>query len=59
MDFETIKSYVLSKQKSIETYPFGDSPLVTKIGGKMFALISVDSNLYMISLKCDPEDAII
>lgn len=31
-------------------YPFGPEPLVMKVAGKMFALISFDS----ISLKCNP-----
>jgi len=59
MKFEIVKSYVLSKPNCIETYPFGDSPLVAKIGGKMFALISIDLKPCRVSLKCKPEDAII
>ncbi|WP_125666381.1 MmcQ/YjbR family DNA-binding protein [Paenibacillus baekrokdamisoli] len=49
-EVEFIKEYCLSKPGSAEDYPFGPEPLVVKIGGKMFALLSGDS----LSLKCDP-----
>lgn len=59
LDYISVKEYVLHKDGCIETYPFGDSPLVAKIGGKMFALISIDLEPCRVSLKCNPEDAII
>lgn len=42
--------YCLSKPGAKEDHPFGPDPLVAKVGGKMFALVSGTS----ISLKCDP-----
>jgi len=30
-----------------------------KVGGKMFAIVGLEADLLKISLKCDPEDAII
>jgi Uncharacterized protein conserved in bacteria len=54
IDYELVKTYSLSKPYTEETYPFGSEPLVVKVGGKMFALISSDS----ISLKCDPAIAL-
>ncbi|EFM10001.1 protein of unknown function DUF419 [Paenibacillus curdlanolyticus YK9] len=50
MDVSNVKAYCLSKRGAEETYPFGPEPLVCKVGGKMFALLSPDS----VSLKCDP-----
>lgn len=49
-------TYCLSKKGAIEDYPFGPEPLVIKVGGKMFALISKSENkqISSISLKCDP-----
>ncbi|RCW42970.1 MmcQ/YjbR family DNA-binding protein [Paenibacillus prosopidis] len=45
--------YCEEKQGAQRDYPFGPEPLVMKVAGKMFALISSDS----ISLKCNPEIA--
>ncbi|MFB9327525.1 MmcQ/YjbR family DNA-binding protein [Paenibacillus aurantiacus] len=47
---QAIIDYCKRKKAAIEDYPFGPEPLVMKVGGKMFALISDSS----ISLKCDP-----
>lgn len=51
-----IISYCLSKKGAVEDFPFGPAPLVIKISGKMFALITLDENkeTSSISLKCDP-----
>lgn len=49
-----ITAYCLDKPGATEEYPFGSSPMVAKVGGKMFALISDNGNGYHISLKCDP-----
>jgi predicted DNA-binding protein (MmcQ/YjbR family) len=54
IDYELVQTYCLSKPYTQETYPFGQEPLVVKVGGKMFALISPDS----VSLKCDPAIAL-
>jgi predicted DNA-binding protein (MmcQ/YjbR family) len=37
-----------------EEYPFGFGTTVFKVGGKMFALVSVDETPARVSLKCDP-----
>ena len=54
--YSQIVSYCSAKKGAAEDYPFGPSPLVMKVGGKMFALISKsgeDERTYL-SLKCDP-----
>lgn len=49
-------AYCFSKKGATEDYPFGPEPLVMKVGGKMFALISKsgEKQISSISLKCDP-----
>lgn len=46
--------YCEDKLGAVRDYPFGPSPLVMKVGGKMFALLSLDNDVLHISLKCDP-----
>ena len=39
---------------SRETFPFDAHTLVLKVGGKMYALLALDSDPLSLSLKCDP-----
>lgn len=48
----------LSKFGAQEETPFGPQTLVYKVGGKMFALLNVKSNLWL-NLKADPQEAMI
>ena len=57
MDIEAIIAYSLSKKGTDEGFPFGDTTLVIKIGGKIFILINLDDDPSM-NLKCDPDRAI-
>lgn len=57
MDIETYREYCLSKAGTTEETPFGPDVLVMKVGGKVFALSSID-NFESINLKCDPERAV-
>lgn len=43
---------------AIEDYPFGDGVAVFKVGGRMFALVSLDAEPGSVNLKCDPELAL-
>jgi predicted DNA-binding protein (MmcQ/YjbR family) len=38
-------------------YPFGDEVAVFKVGGKMFAVVSLGRDARAATLKCDPEEA--
>lgn len=58
MNFEQIREYCLSKPGVTEGFPFNDTSLVFKVGGKMFALLDLSEDSRGISLKCDPEHAI-
>ena len=57
MDIEEIRSYCLSKKGTEESFPFDDSTLVIKVGGKIFILLNLEGDFSM-NLKCDPERAI-
>src|SRR5215472_11885427 len=41
-----------------EDYPFGDGVAVFKVGGRMFALVSLEGDPGSVNLKCDPELAL-
>lgn len=50
-----VEAYCDERPNSVSSYPFGPSPLVYKIGGKIFALLGNRSGHDSVSLKCDPE----
>ncbi len=58
MNIEEVREYCLAKRGVEEGMPFGDGVLVFKIGGKLFALMSLDKQPSSVNLKCDPELAI-
>ena len=58
MNVENIQQNCLSFKGVTEDMPFGDSTLVFRVGGKIFALISLDENECHINLKCAPDYAI-
>jgi predicted DNA-binding protein (MmcQ/YjbR family) len=57
MNIEEIRNYCLNKQGVTESFPFDQTTLVFKVGGKMFALLSLEKGS-KINLKCDPEYAV-
>lgn len=48
---------MLSKAHVSEETPFGPDVLVYKVGGKMFALLTIEEVPVRMNLKCDPERA--
>jgi predicted DNA-binding protein (MmcQ/YjbR family) len=58
MTLETLRDYCLGKPGTTESFPFGETTLVFKVGGKMFALMDIESRPLQVALKCDPERAI-
>lgn len=58
MNIEEIRNYCLSKPNTIEDTPFDEDTLVFKVGGKIYALMSITALPLRINLKCDPEQAI-
>lgn len=57
MTFDSFCNYCLAKKGVAETFPFNETTLVLKVGGKMFALADV-VEFNSINLKCDPERAV-
>jgi predicted DNA-binding protein (MmcQ/YjbR family) len=53
-DLTTLRPLLLTHAGATEEYPFGPETFVAKVGGKMFALLSVDIVPLRLSLKCDP-----
>lgn len=60
MILETYYEYCLSKKGVTEHFPFDEETLVFKVGGKMFALSSLnewEKGNPSVNLKCNPEYA--
>jgi predicted DNA-binding protein (MmcQ/YjbR family) len=51
---ERIVAHCATRPGAAEEHPFGETPAVYKVGGKIFALIDPDGAPPSISLKCDP-----
>ncbi len=58
MDLEQFREYCLNKPGATEGTPFGEDVLVFKVGGKIFALASLDEVPATANLKCDPDLAL-
>jgi predicted DNA-binding protein (MmcQ/YjbR family) len=59
MDHKTVEDYILSMPNARLEYPFGEDVAVYKVGDKMFALIREGKEPVQLSLKCDPQLAIL
>lgn len=60
MNIQQYFEFCLSKKGVTEHFPFDEDTLVFKVGGKMFALSSMNNwekGTPAINLKCDPERA--
>jgi predicted DNA-binding protein (MmcQ/YjbR family) len=58
MDGVDFREYCLAKPNATEGTPFGETVLVFKVAGKMFALMSLDEVPATANLKCDPDLAL-
>jgi predicted DNA-binding protein (MmcQ/YjbR family) len=58
MNIEEFREYCLSKPGVEEYFPFDETTLAFKVGGKIFALVGLDAEEFTVNLKCDPEKAI-
>jgi predicted DNA-binding protein (MmcQ/YjbR family) len=56
IDTKVLRAYCIGKPGAVEELPFGPETLVFKVGGKMFALMPLDTKNepLTINLKCDP-----
>ena len=60
MNLETYYEYCLSKKGATDHFPFDEDTLVFKVGGKVFALSSLEKweiGQPSVNLKCDPDYA--
>lgn len=58
MNFQTLRTYLLSKPEALEDFPFGPDAYVYKVQDKMFALLYEKDGKARINLKCDPQQAV-
>ena len=59
MELESLRKYLRDKHGTSEEIPFGPEVLVFKVLGKMFAILAWQENPLKISLKCDPDHALV
>jgi predicted DNA-binding protein (MmcQ/YjbR family) len=59
MTLKHLEELVLAMPNSRLEYPFGEGAAVYKVGDKMFAIIEEKSDPLRISLKCDPQLAVL
>ena len=57
MDIESIREYCLSLPKVTEDFPFDDTTLVFRIGGKIFAMMDLE-DASKLTLKSDSNQAL-
>lgn len=58
MDVAELLDLCLSLPHAIDETPFGPDTVVVKVGGKIFAVIPLDTVRPQVSVKADPEDVI-
>ena len=59
MERQIIEDYILTMPNARLDYPFGKEVAVYKVEDKMFALLTEDKNPQQLSLKCDPNLALL
>ncbi len=58
MDARALRRWCLAQSGAVEDFPFGPEHSVFKVGGKMFALASLERTPLEVSVKCEPELAV-
>lgn len=59
MKHKQVEDYILEMPEAVREYPFGENVAVYKVNDKMFALIAEGSDPVRLSLKCDPQLAVV
>ena len=54
MNIESVREYCLSMPGATEDFPFDETTLAFRIGGKIFAMIDLERTEWFV-LKCDPD----
>jgi predicted DNA-binding protein (MmcQ/YjbR family) len=55
MDTEQIRLHALAKSGATEDFPFDETVLALRVGGKIFLLVPIDARPPQFNAKCDPE----
>ncbi|MBK3626271.1 MmcQ/YjbR family DNA-binding protein [Streptomyces sp. MBT49] len=55
---QQLRALCLSFNAAVEDFPFRPEISVFKVGGKLFALTTLDARPLTVNLKCDPDDAV-
>ncbi len=58
MDFRALRDCCTARTGVTEEFPFGETTLVFKVMGKLFALTDVEALPLTVNLKCDPDLAV-
>ena len=58
MDYQSARTYLLSKPEAFEDFPFGPETAVMKVKQRMFATLGYQGERLAINLKCDPTEAV-
>ena len=53
MNIESAREYCLSLPQVTEDFPFDETTLVFRIGGKIFAMLDLENTEWFV-LKCQP-----
>jgi len=59
LTLKALKAHFHAKPETTEELPFGPDALVFKVKGKMYAIVAHNEDPLSISLKCDPEEAVL
>jgi predicted DNA-binding protein (MmcQ/YjbR family) len=59
MNFKALSAHCLAKPGASASHPFGPGVLVMKVGGKIFAIVGEDEEPLTVSVKCEPEIALV
>ena len=58
MNLDSVRAYLMAKVGATEEWPFDPETPVYKVMGKIFALLAPDNDPLRITLKCDPDHAL-
>jgi predicted DNA-binding protein (MmcQ/YjbR family) len=58
VDAAELRRWCLAQSGAVEDFPFGPEHSVFKVGGKMFALSTLERTPLEVSAKCEPELAL-
>ena len=57
MDIESVRTYCLSLPLATEDFPFDETTLAFRVGGRIFAMLDLERTEWFV-LKCEPDYAL-